>query len=414
MKQVCARAFSTALLFATLSGMVLADGGEPASGEWEASRGDVLVDIRARAEFVEQEGKQDAEMTSVRSLLGWQSPQMGGFTFLGEIENAFIITDGGYNNGINGQTQFGKISNTNFTELQRLQLTYALSEQLSVTAGRQYLNFDDKRFVGSPGASQDKVSHDAVSFNFTNEGLRADYVYHFRSNRGPGDRNEWEGDSHLFRAQYGVNEWVNLTGFAYFIDLDGSAANRSNFTYGGWLRGGHDFGDAELSYAAMIAQQSDYGDNTAEFDLTYIITDVSLEYGPVTFSAGWDVLEGDGSHRILNPLGANHSVLGYADVFTGGGRQGTVEGLEDMNIGVEYTVETGSDFFSEIEFGLRRHEFSAERTGNDLGTDWDSWVTIGLPHNLSLTFEYQDFEGTDDPVSPADRTRFWTVLTYKR
>ncbi|WP_300529421.1 hypothetical protein [Maricaulis sp.] len=378
------------------------------------NHGDVLVDIRARAEFVEQEGKEDAEMTSVRSLLGWRSPQSGGFTFLAEIENAFIISDDGYNNGLNGQTQYGKISNTEFTELQRLQLTYAFNDQFNVTAGRQYLNFDDKRFVGSPGASQDKVSHDAVAFNYSDGAFQADYVYHFRSNRGPGDRNEWEGDSHLFRAQYGVNEWVNLTGFAYFIDLDGSAASRSNFTYGGWLRGGHDFGDAELSYAAMVAQQSDYGDNTADFDLTYIVTDVSLEYGAFTFAAGWDVLEGDGTNRIVNPLGANHGVLGYADVFTGGGRQGTVDGLEDINFGVEYAIEPQGSFFGEIEFGVRRHEFSAESDGDDLGSEWDSWVTFALPHNLSLTFDYQDFEGTDDPVSPGDRQRLWTVLTYKR
>lgn len=105
---------------------------------------------------------------------------------------------------------------------------------------------------------------------------------------------------------------------------------------GGGIRlGGHDFGEAELSYAAMIDQQSDCGDNTAEFDLTYIIADLSLAYGPVTFTAGWRVLKGDDSKRILNPLGANHPVLGYADVFTGGGLQGSVDGLEDANLAVD-------------------------------------------------------------------------------
>ncbi|WP_300554331.1 hypothetical protein [Maricaulis sp.] len=54
----------------------------------------------------------------------------------------------------------------------------------------------------------------------------------------------------------------------------------------------------------------------------------------MTFTAGWRVLKGDDSKRILNPLGANHSVLGYADVFTGGGLQGSVDGLEDANLAV--------------------------------------------------------------------------------
>lgn len=414
MRHVCARVLSTTLLFATLSGMALAGGDEPASGERDAGSGAILVDVRARAEFVAQAGKQDAELTSIRSLLGWESPQWGGFTFLGEIENTVFIQDGGFYNGLNGQSQHAKIGNAEFTELQRLQLTYEINESVSVTAGRQYLGFDDGRFVGSPGSSQDKNSHDALRFSFAGPGFHADYVYHDQVNRGPGDRNEWEGESHLFHARYDFGEHMNVSGFAYFIDLQGSAATRSNVTYGGWVRGGYDFADARFRYAAMIAQQSEYGDNPAHFDLSYIVTDASLYYGSFKLAAGWDRLEGDGSNRILNPLGANHSVLGYADVFTGGGRQGTVDGLEDANLAVYYFVEPEHGFFEQVEFGLRRHEFSAQRTGSDLGSEWDAWVSFDLPSDMTLRFDYSDFEGSSDPVSPGDKTKLWIALTYRR
>ena len=376
--------------------------------------GDILVDIRYRTETVEQDGKEDAELGSVRTQIGWRSPEWNGLTFLAEVENMTVINDGGYNSGLNGLSQYAKIGDAEFTELNRFQLGWQVNENFQIVAGRQYLNFDQKRFFGSAGSRQDKKEHDAIMFDYRDGPLRATYVFHESVNGGPGDRGVYAGNNHMFRAQYGFHELLNVTAFAYFIDLDASRANRSNQTFGGWVRGAHSFGDTDVSYEAMLARQVDFGDNPVDYSLFYWASDLKASHGPFNFNLGYDVIEGDGSNRILNPLGTNHGTLGWADVFTGSARQGTDVGLVDLHMQGSFETDVDWGAINGVEVGVRRHDFSAEQGDADLGDEWDAWVAVALPWNLELSWEFADFDGTASPFSPASRTKHWFILSYSR
>ncbi|WP_300544614.1 hypothetical protein [Maricaulis sp.] len=378
--------------------------------------GDILFNLRARYENASQDGKLGADAATLRTQLGWRSPEWNGFTLLGEIENvAALDGDDDYNSGLNGLTQYTGIKDGAFTELNRLQLAYAVSEAVTVTAGRQYVDFDDGRFVGSAGWRQDKNSHDALRIDYASGAFAASYVYHARLNRGPGEDAHWDGDSHLLRAQYAVSDAVRLAGFAYFIDItEPGAQERSNTTWGGRVTGERAFGDWGMDYALLYARQTDSGSAATDFDLGYWAGDVSVSRGGASFSVGYDVIEGDGVTAFSNPLGKNHGVLGWADAFSGGGRQGTVDGVEDFNVMAEYGMHWEAGLLRGLSAGLRRHEFEAERTGADLGSEWDGHITAEFDGGIELSWQVAEYDGPGVAPAPADRTKSWIILSFSR
>ena len=376
--------------------------------------GTLLLDVRARHETVEQTGKLDASATTVRTRLGWRSPDWHGVTLLGELENVFAAgSDDGFNSGLNGQTQYASISDGSFTELNRLQAGFSPTEGVSVTVGRQYLGFDDGRFVASAGHRQDKNSHDALAVSYERGAFDLDYVYHARINRGPGEDFDWDSDSHLFHLGYDVSEASTLAGFLYLIDItEPGREERSNMTWGGRYTGARNWQDWSVEYALMYAHQSDYGSATTDFDLDYIASEIEFGHNGLALNVGYDRIEGDGSTSFSNPLGSNHGFLGWADAFSGGGRQGTVDGLEDLHAMLSFSRDINTGPFNRLSGGVRRHEFDADRTGADLGGEWDVFVTARFEHGVSLSWQFADYDGPDVAPAPADRTKGWVVLSY--
>ena len=378
--------------------------------------GSLILDVRARHEMVEQTGKLDATATTVRTRLGWQSAPWRGLTFLIEGENVVVLGSDDYNSGLNGRTAYATIKDDDITELNRLQLSWAASEQVRVMVGRQLLSFNGNRFIGSPAWRQDRNSHDAIRIDVADAAWSASYVYHDRVLRGPGDDFDWQSDSHLLNLGYRVSDAASLEGFAYFIDLTDPSApqDRSNMTLGGRLTGALPLGEARLSYSAMLARQTDYGSSTADFSLDFASFEARVSQSGASLMIGYDLLEGDGVNTIATPLGSGHGNHGWADAFSGGGAQSTADGLEDVRFGGTYGAETGHAFVTGWEVGAVHRHFTAQRTGDGLGREWDAWVNLDLPRNVGLSFQFADFQGTGNPLSPADRTKQWVVLTYRR
>lgn len=407
MKTMTATLAAALLVSTAAAPLAVADNGLP---------GDILVDMRIRYENVAQDGKLSADAVTRRLRLGWKSPEWNGFTFLGEVENVGPLDgDDDYNSGLNGLGQYAGIKDADFTELNRLQVAFSPVEHLSVTLGRQYIQFDEGQLVASAGHRQDKNSHDAIQLAWSNGAFDAHYVYHDRINRGPGDSSDWQSDSHLFHAGYAFSDAIELSGFAYFIDITTAGGrDRSNATWGGRLNGERSYGDLGVEYAVMYAHQSDYGSATIDFDLGYFASDLAFSYGGAELALGYDVIEGNGSTGFANPLGKNHDFLGWADVFSGGGRQGTVDGVEDFNVMLSWGREWETGFIRGLSTGVRHHEFEAERTGADLGSEWDAFVEFDLPQGLSLALEAADYDGPGVAPAPADVSKTWIVLSYRR
>ncbi|MBR9825151.1 MAG: alginate export family protein [Alphaproteobacteria bacterium] len=377
--------------------------------------GDIHVDARLRYETVEQPGKLDADAFTLRTRLGWTSPERNGLRLLAEVEN-IIDLGGDRNTGLNGQTAFATIKDDDNTELQRLQIDWAASENWSFRIGRQHLSFDNSRFIGSPGWGQDKTSHDAALARFSFGDFTASYAYHWRINRGLGQDFDWETDTHLFHLAVRPSENVTVTGFAYLIDLDDPSApqDRSNATFGARLDGSADMGGYTLGYNAMVATQSDYGSSSVDYNLGYLGGEVNLARDGWRVRAGAEWLEGDGTRAVSNPLSANHGTAGWADAIHGGGAMAPGDGVSLVYIGGSYGQDVENAFIRSFALGFTAWEFEFDRTGLELGDELDLFARFGITDAVDFHIQYADYDGVEANNAPTDRTKTWVFFTYRR
>ena len=121
-----------------------------------------LADARLRYEHVDQDGlAEPADALTVRLRTGLEAATASGFSLLAEAEATLpILAD--YDSGTNGRTLFPIVADPINVELNRLQLRYRPREGFAGTLGRQRIEIDDQRFVGSVGWRQNEQTFDAV------------------------------------------------------------------------------------------------------------------------------------------------------------------------------------------------------------------------------------------------------------
>ena len=107
-----------------------------------------LLDLRLRWENVDQDGiAREANAVTLRARTGAEIT-LGDFRLLGEAESTMPFVER-YFSGLNAKTQFPLVADPGNFELNRFQLQYRGVKNLVVTAGRQRINIEDQRFVGS-------------------------------------------------------------------------------------------------------------------------------------------------------------------------------------------------------------------------------------------------------------------------
>ncbi len=111
-----------------------------------------IVEARLRYETVDQAGpaplssSRDAHSVTMRLRAGGEVSK-GPWAFLAEAEGTLAI-DEDYNSGVNGKTLYPIVADPETVEANRVQIQYR-TKPLVVTVGRQRINLDDQRFVGS-------------------------------------------------------------------------------------------------------------------------------------------------------------------------------------------------------------------------------------------------------------------------
>src|SRR5579872_3801338 len=112
--------------------------------------GKLILEERLRTEDVDQAGfKRDAEALTLRTRLGWGTGTWENLK--GAIEFSDVRHFGAmhYNTTLNGKTLYPAVQDPDVTQLERLQLAWTPIQEASVTVGRQRVNLDDQRFIGS-------------------------------------------------------------------------------------------------------------------------------------------------------------------------------------------------------------------------------------------------------------------------
>ncbi len=388
--------------------------------------GKLLLEVRARYEYVDQANlAKRGRSLSERMRIGWETADWRGFKALVEFEDVRHADYGHYNVAVpggaslNGKTAYPIINDPSVTELNRGQLTWTPSANLTLTAGRQRVLIDDQRFIGNVGWRQDEQTFDGVRTDLAFGRFKATYAYLTRVNRILGELKDWDSDSHLVNVTWSPAEQLRLEGFVYALDFSNSAAN-SSITKGVRASGKTWVGLYQLAYDATWARQSDWRNTPAPYDLDYWQVDAAGTFDIWTAKLDYEVLDGNGTRGFTTPLATTHGFQGWADAWVQplGGNKSFVDGLKDFNVTLNVKPRFKLAYWFNTDLIVRYHDFNDQRTGAALAHEWDAQLQAAITPKLTAALKWADFKressvpvGTAAP--PASRTKVWFTLEYK-
>ncbi|NJM51040.1 MAG: porin [Sphingomonadales bacterium] len=368
---------------------------------------DPIFDATLRYEGVDQPAT-DADALTVRLRSGLEIAS-NGFSFLAEAEGTLALV-GDYNdtNPGNGVEPYSVVADPESIELNRIQVQYANKNFGRITIGRQKINLDDQRFVGSVSWRQNEQTFDAVSANITAlKPITLEGVYAisqrtiFGSEAGP--RAAFDGDMVFLGASADVGPF-KLKGFSYLIDYDLSepVAATSTQTYGGMVSGKIKLGDkASVDLRARYAVQKDYGGNPGNYSVDYIDGSIGTSLAGFTLTAGYENLGSNGAGaRFQTPLATLHKFNGFADLFLSTPPQG----LEDKYATIGYKIP----LLGGISTAVTYHNFDSDKGGISYGDEWDASAAFKLGP-LNALIKYANYNAD---LFGVDTKKLWLQLGY--
>ncbi len=373
------------------------------------SDGTASLNLRYRYEYVDQDGfDRNANASTLRSRLTLKSAPYKGFSFITEFDNVAHLNSN-FNSTANGNTSYPVVADPKGTEVNQAWLKYKW-EDLSGTYGRQRILHGNQRFVGGVGWRQNEQTYDGFRAEWAAGGVKVDYAYVYNVNRifgpddGPVQPADLKGENHFFRADWKFLDEHTLTGFIYALDIDeargyapGKSVGNSSDTYG--LEYAGTLGPVGLK--AAYASQSDAGDSPLDYDADYYMVEGAMTLAGIKGTIGYEVLGADDGVGFKTPFATLHKFQGWADKFlvTPG------DGIEDLYVGL-------SGKLGPVKLGAYYHDFQAEDSSADFGSEIDLVATWPVHKLVTLQAKYASFS-TDDKDRFADTDKAWLSVIFK-
>ncbi|MEO6113409.1 MAG: hypothetical protein ABIP07_03035 [Sphingomicrobium sp.] len=374
-----------------------------------------MIDTRLRYEHVDQQGfDRDAAAVTARIRAGAEFTS-GDWSLLSEGEATAALNER-YDSGLNGKIRYPLVADPENGELNRFQLQYRGIAATTVTAGRQRINLDDQRFVGSVGWRDNEQTFDALRIESQPvKNLKADFIYAWSVRTiwgidGKGGRQQAIDGDNLFANLAYITPYGTLTGFAYLVDQDEAAVQGfrlSSQTIGLRFAGSRPLSPkARLSYLASYARQSDRRRNPNDYAADYYAIEAGLDAASLKFALGYEVLGADDGRPLTSvqtPLATLHKFQGWADKFlttppnglrdlyaSGGYGWKSVAGLDAVNAAVIY------------------HRFDSDRLNIAYGSEWDAMVSAKRGR-WTATAKLADYRAKS---FASDTRKIWLMLEW--
>ncbi len=279
---------------------------------------------------------------------------------------------------------------------------------MTVTIGRQRINLDDQRFVGSVGWRQSEQTFDAVRAEGVLGPVNLDVAYSnaqrtiFGVDAGP--RESFDGDFVFLGAGLAAGS-VTLKAFGYLLDFEEAIqfANSSD-TFGLRAAGAIPVpGHAQITVAASYARQTNAGSNPANYAADYLSLDLGTTVAGFAVNAGYELLGADGGRSVQTPLATLHKFNGWADVFL----TTPAEGLQDMyvSVGRRFPSVTALPGLNAL---VAWHDFSSDVGGRDYGTEWNAQIGY-KPGKFGVVAKYANYQSDGFSV---DFQKVWLQLEW--
>lgn len=371
-------------------------------------------EIRPRYENVDDESntKDKANAFTVRATLGLEANLLGIDGLSMKIDGTTVQSIGAehYDSGSNG-LNYDKVVDPEQTRFSQAYLQYKYGKTVA-KVGRQVINLDNQRFIGSVDWRQMMQSFDAavISDNtIDNLTLTGAYVW---GRAAVSDAATADTDSIILHGAYKINDLLKITAYDYMIS---SASD----TIGMSLVGTIPVSAAKIAYRAEYASQGDASRDTdnahkdVKADAYYYNLDALANINGILAGAGYEFLSGhtvgDGKTAFYAPLGTLHAFNGWADKFLASTPTG---GLCDASATLGYTAPglgkamlVYHDFETDVSMGGK----------NDLGSEWDILYTNAIPglKGFSGLAKAAFYKAGDVTGYTADISKIWLQLDYK-
>lgn len=294
------------------------------------------------------------------------------------------------------------------TELNQLALRYR-GDETEATLGRQRIEFDDQRFVGSASYWQQDQTFDALLGQrrlLTSSRFNYAYIRRvqriFTGGRGePADSQQYEQgwadpdyfpgyqagtslagahrhNTHLARLE--LNEWdySQLVAYGYAIDNKDWAA-ASNYTMGARYRFSYRVHPMRYRLILELAGQENRGLEGRPRP-NYHLAELSVGYKALEGVGRYEVLGSDQNTGFATPLGSSYLFQGFAGVFVG--TPGA--GLKDASVRVNWRAHPW-------ELSTRFHHFSAQSGRADYGRELDIELQYKPASGHVIQLRFADF-----------------------
>ncbi len=385
-----------------------------------------IVDARLRYEGVEQDGPapvtkdRDADAVTLRARVGGEISS-GHLSVLGEVEGTLAI-DKDYNAFpfavTSGQRRaaYPVVADPENIDLNRLQLQYK-SKAVTATIGRQRINIDDQRFVGSVAWRQNEQTFDAVRVEAKVGPVFVDGTYAISQRTIYGieakARQGYGGDFFFLGAGVKPTKMLTVKAFAYLLDYDESIvfANSSQ-TYGGRATATIPLGKTiKWSLTASYARQTNYGLNPNHYGADYVLAEGVLDIKGVKLTGGYELLGSDGKANFAfqTPMATLHKFNGWADKFL----TTPTTGLQDYYAGIAYAwPKLGKA--GPLVAGFTYHRFDSDRLSIHYGDEYNAQVSLKLTKQLTALVKYADYErkGIASFAGDADTKKLWAEVDF--
>lgn len=315
-----------------------------------------------------------------------------------------------------------------------------LGQNFSTKLGRQTIDLDDQRIMGSVGWAQQGRNHDAALLKYAKNDLQIDLALAYNQDFNDPSGFQSVGNTYYTTGffSYKTMEYLYLkkslekfngsllllnNGFQDFKS-DGTTSDGQSYlqTIGTHLEYmQNDFGSTANAFIQTGQQQGNLKVNGAfllGFDLSY------KAFENIGFMAGTEVLSGNGpgttgrTHAFFPLYGTNHKFNGFMDYFYVGNHANSI-GLVDVHVGANMKLAEASNLLIKV---LNFHGQQRLPSGDkSLGTEVDLVFTQNFKgFNLQLGYSQlfatdgmYELKGTTEEFAANSQNWAWAMLTLK-
>ena len=387
------------------------------------SNAKVNGEVRPRYEFVDDESntRDKANAYTVRATIGLETTLLGIDGLSLKVDGTTVQALGGtkYEDASStANTLYDRVADPEQTRFTQGYLQYKLGAT-TVRAGRQLINHDTQRFIGSVDWRQMPQSLDAVSVTNTSVpglSLFGAYVYSYATVFKETTGATQDSKSVLLHGSYKVNDMLKVTAYDYMLSLEKNQFAAD--TMGLALTGDVPAGSAKVGYRAEYAKQCDSTFKTTttniegEKDAKYYDLQATATMMGITLGAEYELLSGttgsDGKTKFETPLATLHKFNGTADKFLTTPTGGIVDTAVSLGYG---TKELGNAM-------LTYHDFKTDVAmagKSDLGSELDLQYANAIPgvKGLNGLIKAAYYSAGDVATFTSDKTVVWVQATYK-